>query len=375
MALSVDDPNFEILDLPYTYEVDQRIRSTKRIEGKRKKIWVSRKQKVMIPKKFNIEENFIPYLQEHGYVVLKNIVDSNALEEVLNLFWNDLEGLESGIDRNDISTWGDDNWPGCLHRGFFCSHSFAQREASWKLRTLPGVKETFAKIWGTEDLITSMDIMIGYRPWYARKDIILPTVEPLHVDQSPTYSKGFHCIQGMLILRDVEPEIGGLQIVPGTNTHEVQARLAKDYGSSGDFLPLRKTDPYMVDNMGQLILAKAGDFIIWDSRTVHGGNVGPGFPADSEVNGLARLCQTICMMPRAYCEESIISRRRRFFENGCSSTHWPIECAKHANFDSKGKNIVHKPYVPLPLNEEIEKLLGMEGQTTDLRADINPAIH
>ena len=73
-----------------------------------------------------------------------------------------------------------------------------------------------------------MDIMIGYRPWFANENISCPFVEPLHRDQS-TFKQGFHCVQGMLILKDVKPEIGGLQIVPGTNSGEVPERLAKEY--------------------------------------------------------------------------------------------------------------------------------------------------
>ena len=30
---------------------------------------------MLVPKKFGVEENFLPHLQENGYVVLKNVAD------------------------------------------------------------------------------------------------------------------------------------------------------------------------------------------------------------------------------------------------------------------------------------------------------------
>jgi len=30
-------------------------------------------------------------------------------------------------------------------------------------------------------------------------------------------------------------------------------------------------------NKNKLVKGKAGDFILWDSRTIHGGKVGPGY--------------------------------------------------------------------------------------------------
>ena len=69
------------------------------------------------------------------------------------------------------------------------------------LGSLPKVKKIYAKIWNTEKLITSMDIMIGYRPWYKHEGISCPIVEGLHRDQAP-HKAGFHCVQGMLILKD-----------------------------------------------------------------------------------------------------------------------------------------------------------------------------
>lgn len=71
-----------------------------------------------------------------------------------------MECLESGIDRNNISTWSDSNWPGKFGNGYMSNCGMPQSESSWMLRSLPNIKKAFAKIWETDDLIVSMDLMI-----------------------------------------------------------------------------------------------------------------------------------------------------------------------------------------------------------------------
>ena len=59
------------------------------------------------------------------------------------------------------------------------------------------MKEAFSAIWGTEDLITSLDTMIAWRPWWgeAGRDEWRPTGTGVHVDQNPFNKPGFHCVQ------------------------------------------------------------------------------------------------------------------------------------------------------------------------------------
>ena len=41
----------------------------------------------------------------NGFVVLKNILSKEEVEKAEEAFWEWLEGLGSGIKRNDPSTW------------------------------------------------------------------------------------------------------------------------------------------------------------------------------------------------------------------------------------------------------------------------------
>jgi hypothetical protein len=53
----------------------------------------------------------VNYLEEHGYVVIANALTAEQSTEALNLLWDYLEGLDTGIDRNSRDTWDNDRWP------------------------------------------------------------------------------------------------------------------------------------------------------------------------------------------------------------------------------------------------------------------------
>jgi len=77
-----------------------------------------------------------------------------------------LEGLKSGIRRDDPTTWKNNAWPGVPDIGFFVSYGGCHTKASWYLRCQPKVQEVFKKIWDCEQLITSFDTFIAWRPWW-----------------------------------------------------------------------------------------------------------------------------------------------------------------------------------------------------------------
>ena len=43
----------------------------------------------------------VDYLEEHGYVVVANALDQSECDKALDLTWDYLEKLETGVDRHD----------------------------------------------------------------------------------------------------------------------------------------------------------------------------------------------------------------------------------------------------------------------------------
>jgi len=259
-----------------------------------------------------------------------------------------LKKTKPGVKRNDPSTWT--QW-GVDIRGIIVDGATIQSAAAWSIRGLPTVKNIFTKIWGTESLLVSMDSTILWKPWWGEHKSRLPSTEGLHMDQNPWAKPGKECFQAMLPLLDVTKEIGGLQVVPKSHLYE-NKEIWKQKNSvmkgCGDFCRVTKNDPWQTQT--KLLLATAGDLIIWDSRTVHGGLVGPG-PTDinAEVTQLARLSQTVCMTPRSKANDYVLNERKQGFEEGMGFSHWPHEINITAH---------SRPgYKPIDLTKEQRNLL------------------
>merc|ERR1712093_296828 len=105
--------------------------------------------------------------------------------------------------------------------------------------------------------------------------------------------------------------VGGLQVVPDSHRPDAKQELKKFFKClsanpwrGGDFCDFerycKKSTHVPLNTPGRLVLAEAGDLILWDSRTVHGGIVGTGCLADfarGSIPHLARLSVNFCMTP------------------------------------------------------------------------------
>ncbi len=268
----------------------------------------------------------VAYLKEHGYVVIANALDLQQTQHALAGLWDYLEGLETGIDRLDSRTWGDDNWPTAVHGGILPSYGVGHCQAQWFIRDIPGVKKSFAALWGTDDLLVSFDGVSLWRPW---------SVDPswktnlgsswLHIDQHPIGRPGRQCVQGLVNLLPTSESAGGNVIVPGSHRLFTEIpdlyteRLAR-IDPSIDHFRFPKEDPLFLDNEPITCHMEAGDLLLWDSRTVHCSSPGSGheFPG----NELVRAISLICMMPRSRSNEEVISRRKAAIAKKTSTTNW-----------------------------------------------------
>lgn len=301
------------------------------------------------------EANWLGYLKDEGYVVIRACADSAEVENARSLLWDALE-LATPARRNNHESW--DAWR-LDKRGFTMHGTVTQGEGAWFVRALPSVHRAFACIWKTERLICSMDALLIWRPWWraATPGRWQPKTEGLHVDQNPLFKAGFECVQGMVPLYDVTEETGGLEVVPRSHLPAAKERLIVAMGelelrSLGDFC--RTPADHYARNACSLIVASAGDLILWDSRTVHGGRVGTGATLQntSAVEAgpqLARLTLPVCMTPRDRASDEVLMARRKMFAEGQTTNHWPHE--------PRVQNHVSLGYAPIRLSPAQEALL------------------
>jgi len=240
-------------------------------------------------------------LERDGYAVVRGVLDNTEVIKARELVWDWLEGLGSGVQRDKPDTWVDAAWPGDLETGIVTTCGAAHSPAAWYLRTRPRVLDAFASLWGTRDLISSMDCLLLWRPWQ-KKTLWKPKTEGIHIDQNPFHKRGLQCVQGMLPLLSVNKEVGGMEVVPRSHTDYVQDIV-------------RKTHPHLIETddfcrvqgkhfteAAVLVEAEPGDLILWDSRLIHGGRTGLG---PTQEDQLARCSSTVCMVPRSWATPEV----------------------------------------------------------------------
>jgi hypothetical protein len=291
-------------------------------------------------------------LKEDGWTIVKGALSKDEVDISRKYFWDWLQSLGSGIQQDNIETWSDENWPGDIYSGFIGSHGISQSQFAWYVRSRPSVRQAFSSIWSSDDLICSMDSIICWRPWWLCDfEDWEPIVEGgLHIDQNPHLKPDFCCVQGMVVLYDVTEVSGGLQIVPGSHNMDM-----KPYCNpmTGDWVLIPKEAVLRP----KLIEADAGDLILWDSRTVHGGKVGSGLPYGTEsVHDLLRLAIPICMLPRKGVDKDVLQSRKEAYEKRYTMNHWPNEINYILGGDSHAINICQEPPYRSLIKEEADLL-------------------
>lgn len=274
--------------------------------------------------RFNFDDRdaWLDHFHRRGYVVIAAAADAGEVAVAKDLLWRELESQNRGLSRSRIDTWSD--WS-VDPRGI--EPSLAQSEGAWSIRSLRKIKACFAAIWDTDDLLVSMDAVLVWRPWWVgngkAQRISRPVTEGLHLDQNPFDKPYFDCVQGMVPLLPVTKQSGGLEVVPLSHLERAKVltkRQNSRWKGQGDWCVLDETDP--MQHCTELLLAEAGDLILWDSRTVHGGRVGAG---SGEVTDLARLSCTVAMSPRTMASAEVQRKRIEGQARGDAFNHCPHE--------------------------------------------------
>ncbi len=296
------------------------------------------------------------YLREHGYVVIKNVASPEEIARGKALLWEWLESLDGGMRRDDVSTWR--AFPGDATNGIIFGFGIGQSPFMWHLRGLPAVRRAYAAVWDTDDLLVSFDGCGVFRPpavdgsWRTRGSWF-------HTDQG-SGKHGFHCVQGLLSLYDATPQTGGLVVVP--RSHLAHDEYIDEVGKgAGDYVRVSLHHPALLTgDAPTLVTCRAGDLILWDSRTVHCNT--PALAELTEVQAqaqrsapdLIRAVAYISMAPRARVSAETLEQRRRAVQQCDTSTHWVTNyTASHANEDLRHP----RPWVP-QLTDAQRKLVG-----------------
>lgn len=271
--------------------------------------------------RFQVDDpGWLAHLNEEGYAVVADVASASEIEHAKDLLWQFLE--ESvGCQRSSPSTWTDERLErvGSVRNGILNSMGICQSTFMWYMRTLPKAHQVFEQIWGTSELLVSFDGANIFRPWHHgfRKTMC----GWWHVDQGRG-KQGRQAVQGLVSLFPSDGHTGGLTVVP--RTHLRHAEVVEDQQNpKQDYCAVQPYSPVLQEEMQRrLVCCRAGDLVLWDSRTVHANAPAPQEPSGPK-DELLRAAAYICMTPKAWAPADVRQRRRDAYKNGCGSSHWP----------------------------------------------------
>lgn len=257
------------------------------------------------------------HLEKFGYVVFKSVADADQLRHAERLLF-EFMGTHAGWRQGEPDTWTDEGLAivsaNGIANGLINKRGAGQSDLNWYVRSLPLVRKVFEQVWGTEDLITSFDCFGLFRPWHTGK--FFKTLGGwFHVDQG---SPGMQCIQGLLSIFDQDASTGGLTVIPGSHLRFQEHRTPEPFE---EYIAVEKDHPVW-NAPHRLVQMCAGDFVLWDSRTVHCNSPAIEFPRTPS-DRLLRAVVYICMGPREHATPDVLQQRIEAYNMSKTTTHWP----------------------------------------------------
>lgn len=267
-----------------------------------------------------------------GIAIIKNVISPEKAEYYRQKQIEWLQSFNLGFDPNDKSTWTQDHLPVSFKGGMYFAYSVTHEKFMWEGRTEPKVQQIFADLWGTDELLCSFDGMNITLP--QQKDL---TWSPWpHCDQNPQ-RKGMQCVQGLLNYAPNGPNDGGLILMKGSGklfdtffretrqqaAHEDAPPPEEDFK---DLFIFTEDDVKWFEDHGCEMIKTCldpGDFVLWDSRTMH--------YAKHPEGDVIRSAQYICMTPAKFAKKEDLELKAQMFKEHQGTTHWP-----HCNIRKQG---------------------------------------
>jgi hypothetical protein len=247
------------------------------------------------------------YLFNIGVAVVHNVVPLDKLTDLRTKYWTWMRGCNPSnpIDPAQPDTWRYDQ----IHpsaNGIFKT-CIAQEEFMWLARYY--LLDVFSAVWGTDDLVSSMDGGSLLIPSKNDKFTLWP-----HADQSRNNKD--MCIQGILMLTDSDTQDGGFAYVK--NEEYACIPFFEDYIKRNSSYGIKwgKIDPEdeMIKNSPiRKVNAPAGSVILFNSMLFHT-NVPSG--------RAHREALYVSMQQRSLIDEKSRVQRDKAYIEGRNTGHW-----------------------------------------------------
>ena len=111
------------------------------------------------PPLFKLSEKttWLKFLQEEGYVVIKDIINDEITKNATKIFKKEWCQVSPNFKWVDKKTWIPDNSPIIWGKSSAMFNGFGQSRFVWMLRTQPSIHEVFSKVYNTKELAVALD--------------------------------------------------------------------------------------------------------------------------------------------------------------------------------------------------------------------------
>lgn len=228
----------------------------------------------------------------------------------------------------------------------------------WEARMEPRVMEAFAKICGTDELLVSFDslnvMLLNLKP--ARK--------PWPYTDQTSRKRAMHCVQGIINLSHAGPEDGSLEVIPGSHAlieefFDTQTKPNTWEWKDNRYFSEKKIERFEIRGLRPLkALEEPGDFILWDSRTIHWG----GEPTKNSNTIRTVICATYA--PGKMASKDVLAEKKRVFHANGATTHWPHDNIVPRDMQARfpdGTIDSRNCLEPLEKAEQTDRLLQLAG--------------
>jgi len=268
-----------------------------------------------------------PNLQKYGYCIVENVFTNQECDTTIDSMWSWLEGLGTGIKRNDKSTWNNGNWPHYSKQGML-QHTLGHEEFMWKIREHISVLYLFYQIYGTFDLLVSFDgATIGRPPETGYTTS--PKSSWIHTDQNvvngvnpdKVHSTDKYCVQGIANFEHCGDDDGCLFV--GEGSHLLHSKLFvenKQVPKDNWYIFTEKDIEFMKNKEVKFIKTNApkGSMILFDSRCAHS-----GYPSqNNRAVERFRYVIYVSMAPAIRATQKDIDKKIKAIRDGKTTTHW-----------------------------------------------------
>lgn len=247
------------------------------------------------------------YLDENGFVVLRNILSKEKMIQYFKLFAKDWTYVSPNFDFNNKKTWTPSNSPMMWNKGMVYWNGLSQSDFMWSLRTDLNILDIWHRLHETKELVSSFD---SFSVYVSNKQKSQPW---LHTDLN--YNSEIYSIQGAYNFLPVrETSAGFVVVLKSHKTYTI------NHASKTNFSQIDKDDPHY-DKAVKLIIPE-NCFVLWNSKTIHANS---GI-SDKKLNyDFNRLTCYLTYFPKSLRSEDIFKKRLTGYYNGVSCSHFAID--------------------------------------------------